>query len=143
MSTKLQNFFIDVLENTNQLLDETSAYEHPLLTVTRVSLKEQKDTLTKLIEALNADEKEAELETVKEEISIVYHNHEIQYPLFRSWRRASDWMNLPSKTVAEKMEPLYEEMKNILEEAALELESIYGKEEIKFVVPSFYIPTFR
>jgi hypothetical protein len=143
MATKLEEFFSDILDSTNRLLEETAPFEHPLLTITRASMKEQKATLEKLIPALVDDEEEAELADVKEEISIVYHNHEIQYPLFRSWRRASDWMNLPSMAAAEKLEPLFEEMKKTLENAAVELENIYGEEEIKFVVPSFYIPTIR
>lgn len=143
MATKLENLFSDVLDATNQLLEETASFDHPLLSVITVSLKEQKETLEKLIPALVEDEQEAELAEIKEEISIVYHNHEIQYPLFRSWKRASEWMDLPSKETAEKLEPLYKEMKKTLEDAASELEEIYGEEDIKFVVPSFYIPTIR
>ncbi|WP_050182656.1 hypothetical protein [Domibacillus robiginosus] len=142
MTTKLQRFFSKVQSGTEQFLSQTAPFDHPLLTLIRTSLQEQKETLDQLLPELS-EEKEAELPTVKEFISIVYHNHEIALPLFEAWKRANDWMNLPSKATAEKLEPLFPEMKKALEEAAMELEHIYGKEDIKFVVPSFYIPTIR
>ncbi len=143
MSTKLENLFANVLDGTEQVLKKTEPYDHPLLTLTRESLKEQKENLEKLLPKLKEDEEEAELEKVKEHITIVYHDHEIAEPLFRSWKRASDWMDLPSKSVTGQIEPLFEKMKKDLEDAAVELEEIYGDENIKFVVPSFYNPVIR
>ena len=142
MPTKLQNLFSDVLSSTEQLLKETKDFNHPLLTLIRASLEEQKDTLHRLLPELK-DEQEAKLAEVREEISIVYHCHEVANPLFGAWSRANGWMDLPSKPVAEKLNPLFPKMKKNLEDAAMELENIYGEEEIKFVVPTFYIPTIR
>ncbi|RNF39409.1 hypothetical protein [Planococcus salinus] len=142
MATKLQNLFSDVLDNANRILEETSPFDHPLLTLVRASIEEQKQTLTKLLPELK-EEEQAELATVREYISIVYHDHEIANPLFGAWGRANDWMNLPSKSVFEELKPVFPEMKKSLEDAAMELEKIYGEEEIKFVVPTFYIPTIR
>lgn len=142
MSSKLQSLFSDVLSSTEKVLKETEPFDHPILTLVRAAMDEQKQTLEKLLPELQ-DEEEAELEEVKEEISIVYHCHEIADPLFSAWNRANDWMDLPSKPVAKKLKPLFPEMKKNLEDAAMELENIYGEEEIKFVVPTFYIPTIR
>lgn len=142
MTTKLQDLFSDVLSSTNRLLEDTEPFDHPLLTLVREAMKEQKQTLEKLMPELK-DEEEAELATVREYISIVYHDHEVANPLFGAWGRANDWMDLPSKPVFEKLKPLFPEMKKNLEDAAMELEKIYGEEEIKFVVPTFYIPTIR
>lgn len=142
MSSKLQSLFSDVLSSTEQVLKETEPFDHPLLTLVRAAMDEQKQTLEKLLPELQ-DEEEAELATVREEISIVYHCHEIANPLFSAWNRANGWMDLPSKPVAKKLKPLFPEMKKNLEDAAMELENIYGEEEIKFVVPTFYIPTIR
>lgn len=142
MTTKLQHLFSQVLDHTNQILEETSAFEHPLLTLVRASMEEQKQTLNKLLPELK-EEEQAELATIREYISIVYHDHEIANPLFGAWGRANSWMDLPSKPVFEKLKPVFPEMKKNLEDAAMELENIYGDEEIKFVVPTFYIPTIR
>lgn len=142
MTTKLQRSFSKVKDSTEQFLAQTAPFDHPLLTLIRTSLQEQKEALDQLLPELS-DEKEAELPTVREFISIVYHNHEVVQPLFEAWKRANNWMDLPAKTTAEKLEPLFPEMKKALEDAAMELENIYGKEDIKFVVPSFYIPTIR
>lgn len=142
MSTKLQSLFSDVLSSTEKLLKETKPFDHPILTLVRAALEEQKETLEKLLPELK-DEGKAELEEIKEEISIVYHCHEIANPMFSAWNRANGWMDLPSKPVAKKLKPLFPKMKKNLEDAAMELENIYGEEEIKFVVPTFYIPTIR
>lgn len=142
MSSKLQSLFSNVLSITEQFLTETKPIEHPLLTLTRSSMKEQKENLERLMPRLG-NEDEAELPDIKEEISIVYHCHEVANPLFEAWGRANDWMDLPSKPVFKKLEPDFPEMKKNLEDAAMELENIYGDEEIKFVVPTFYIPTIR
>lgn len=142
MANKLQSLFSEVLSTTEKFLEQTEAYDHPLLTLVRAAMEEQKENLQKLLPELG-NEEEAKLAAVREEISIVYHCHEIANPLFSAWGRASDWMDLPSKPVAKKLEPLFPEMKKNLEEAAMELETIYGEEEIKFVVPTFYIATIR
>lgn len=142
MSTKLQVLFSDVLSSTNQLLEEIKPFDHPLLTLIRATLKEQQQTLHKLLPELK-DEERAKLAEVKEEISIIYHCHEVSSPVFGAWNRANGWMDLPSKPVAEKLKPLFPKMKKNLEDAAIELENIYGVEDIKFVVPTFYIPTIR
>lgn len=142
MSSKLQALFSDVLSSTEKVLKETEAFDHPLLTLVRTAMEEQKENLQKLLPELK-DEEEAKLAAVKEEISIVYHCHEVANPLFSAWGRANEWMDLPSKPVVKKLKPLFPEMKKNLEEAAMELENIYGEEEIKFVVPTFYIPTIR
>lgn len=143
MTTKLENLFSSVLKSTEQVLEETEPFEHPILTLFRASLKEQKECLEMLLPKLKEDEKEAELATVKEHITIVYHVHEVAEPLASAWKRACDWMDLPGKSVTGNVESLFEDMKKDLEDAAVELENIYGDEEIKFVVPSFYNPVIR
>lgn len=142
MTTKLQSLFSDVLSSTEQVLKETKPFDHPLLTLVRSAMEEQRATLEKLMPELQ-DEEEAKLAEVREQISIVYHCHEIANPMFSAWNRANGWMDLPSKPVAKKLKPVFPEMKKNLEDAAMELENIYGEEEIKFVVPAFYIPTIR
>ena len=142
MSNLLQQSFSEVLTRTETILNGIKPFDHPLLSIVRTSLQEQKDNLEKLLDEIR-DEKDAELEEVREHISIIYHDHEISAPMFESWVRASEWMELPSKDTANEVSPLFPEIKKHLEKAASELEKIYGKEEIKFVVPSFFIPTLK
>ncbi|WP_423409111.1 hypothetical protein AABM38_03250 [Heyndrickxia sp. MSNUG] len=140
--SKLERLFSDVLSQTDTVLDGVNQYEHPLLARLKAILTEQRATLEKLLPELR-DEENAKLSVIREWISIVYHDHEIAMPTFEAWKRAVNWMKLPAKDVASDLEPLFKKMKENLEEAALELENIYGAEDIKFVVPSFYIPTLR
>ncbi|WP_409305105.1 hypothetical protein [Peribacillus sp. SCS-155] len=142
MTTKLQQLFCEVLSKTEKILEATEPYNHPLLTLVRSSLEEQEEALRKLIPELN-EENNAKLSEIREYISIVYHDHELANPTFRSWKRANVWMKLPSENIVNELELLFPEMKKNLEEAAMELEKIYGKEDVKFVVPTFYIPTLR
>ncbi|WP_026694292.1 hypothetical protein [Peribacillus kribbensis] len=138
----LQNLFSTVHSSTEEVLKEIISFDHPLVTILTVSLQEQKEVLEKLLPELEKEE-EVKLDTVKEYISIVYHNHEISYPMFQSWKRAGEWMNLSSQSAAERLEPAFPEMKRNLEAAAEELKNIYGAENIKYVVPSFYIPSVQ
>ncbi|MEH7444179.1 hypothetical protein V7201_17845 [Bacillus sp. JJ1122] len=140
--SKLERLFSDVLRQTDTVLDGVNQYEHPLLARLKAILTEQKATLEKLLPELR-DEENAKLSVIREWISIVYHDHEIAMPTFEAWNRAVKWMKLPAVEVVSDLEPLFKKMKENLEEAALELENIYGAEDIKFVVPSFYIPTLR
>lgn len=142
MPSKLQTLFSEVLSATEHFLKETEYFEHPLLSLLRSSMEEQKENLNKLLPKLG-DEENGKLPTIKEEISIVYHCHEVAEPLFRAWGRANDWMDLPSKSTVKKLDPSFSSIKKKLEDAAMELENIYGEEEIKFVVPTFYIPNIR
>ncbi|WP_409291147.1 hypothetical protein [Peribacillus sp. SCS-37] len=140
--TQLQALFLKILKSTREILTEIRPYDHPLLTLLRASLQEQEKVLNMLIPSL-ADKQEIELDTIKEYISIVYHNHEISFPIFRSWKRAGTWMNLFSQTTADQLEPKFPEMKKILEAIARELKEIYGLEDIKYVVPAFYLPAYQ
>lgn len=142
MPTKLQSYFSTILGITEKVLAETKPFDHPLLNLFRTTLEEQKESLNILLPNLN-EEGKAKLPTIKEEISIVYHCHEVANPVFEAWGRANDWMNLPSKPVFKNLEPEFTSMKKNLEDAAIELEEIYGQEEIKFVVPTFYLPAIR
>src|SRR5690606_9427279 len=99
---------------------------------------EQKENLNKLLPKLG-DEENGKLPTIKEENSIVYHCHEVAEPLFRAWGRANDWMDLPSKSTVKKLDPSFSSIKKKLEDAAMELENIYGVEQLKFVVPTLYL----
>jgi hypothetical protein len=140
MTAKLQDAFTEVLKLTKQLLEETASYEHSLLTLIRTSMQEQKEALNKLIPELEVEGKATD-PIVRNYITIVYHNHEVSSPVFRAWGRANDWMGLPSKATFEKLKSIFPDMKKYLVEAASEMEQIYGKDDLKFVVSSFYIPT--
>ncbi|RJS60195.1 hypothetical protein CJ483_09050 [Bacillus sp. PK3_68] len=133
--------FFEISECNCQLQSGVAPFDHSLLILLKKLLDEQKETLDKLLPQLGSEE--IELEKVKEFISIVYHDHEVASPIFHSWKRANKWMKLPSEEEAERLTPVMEKMKRHLEEAAMELEKIYGSENIKYVIPSFYIPIIR
>jgi hypothetical protein len=140
MTQKLHGLFSEVLNLTKHLLDETASFEHSLLTLILTSMQEQKETLDMLIPELD-DEEKIKDPNVRNHITIVYHNHEVSSPVFRAWGRANEWMDLPSKRKFEKLMFVFPEMKKYLVEAASELEHIYGRDDIKYVVSSFYTPT--
>lgn len=137
----LHRLFFGVSDCNQQLQSGIAPFDHPLLTLLKKLVDEQKRTLDQLLPQLEGER--AELEKVKECISVIYHGHEAASPIFFSWKRANKWMNLPSKEKAERLALVMEKMKRYLEEAAAELEEVYGFENIKFVVPSFYIPVIR
>jgi hypothetical protein len=133
--------FTDVAEKTEQLLKDTKSVQHPQAELFRACLLEQREALNKLLPLLSAGE--TELEKIKAPISIIYNSNDVATPTFRAWVRAIHWMDLPEISLGKELQSLFPAMRNQLEEAAAELERLYGAEAVKYVVPSFYISTVR
>lgn len=76
---------------------------------------------------------------LKSYISILYRADEAADPLIRGWERAAKWMESPEYTEIVKRRGLYHSLRKELKSLVPYVESLFGKEEARYIIP----PLFR
>ncbi|MEH7587209.1 hypothetical protein V7247_10525, partial [Priestia megaterium] len=114
---------------------------HPLIQILREALTEQENVLKELLPKLN--QASLLINDIKEPITILYHNYDIVHSIFRAYERAVKWMDKGNLSTANYLNKLLPEMKVSLEQVGDTLETMFGFETIKYVVPSFYLSKAR
>lgn len=140
MANQLHFLFSEVLENNRAVLKTIAPDDHPLVTLLRTSLEDQKDDLENLVARLS-EKNEPSLSDIKKYCTVVYHANEVSNPTFKSWKRTVEWQENPSRQKVEKAEPFINNMKKTLEKAAVEMEDLYGFLKVEYVIPAFYFPS--
>lgn len=130
-----------VYDHNQKALIETKNINHPLIQILREALTEQEDVLKELLPKLN--QASLLINDIKEPITILYHNHDIVHSIFRAYERAVKWMDKGNLSTANYLNKLLPEMKVSLEQVGDTLETMFGFETIKYVVPSFYLSKAR
>ncbi|MCQ4085425.1 hypothetical protein [Saccharibacillus sp. JS10] len=136
--SKLYTLFGSVLEEVEQVLKETVDMSHPLVILFRTALEDEQKALRNLLPMLQKTD--VRLEDFRTDCSIVYLNDEIVESTFRAWRRAVDWIDHEDSKEAAKLENRFPKIKQILTEAATEIENTYGDDTSKYVIPVLYRP---
>lgn len=78
-------------------------------------------------------------DSLKQYISILYRDDEAADPLIRGWVRAARWMESPELPEIIRREELYKSLREELKSMVPHVETIFGKEEARFIIP----PLFR
>lgn len=138
---KLKGLYSDLQDRTEKAIREIESSDHPIAILLQTILREQLEMIKKVMLELSNDG--AELKNMTEFLTIIYHDNEIANPTFRAWKRAVEWMSLPYLESVRNLEPLFQEIKTNLENAAAELERIYGAKQTKYIIPSFYLSALR
>lgn len=140
MSTDLESLFQTVSQSSDRVIEKIQRYDHPLLTLLDKELQKQQQTLRMLLDVFKQEGEEPPLDSFKEYCSIVYHSNEMASSFFTSWVRATGWTDLPSKSVVPDCKTEMEKIKKSLDEAADQMQKIYGQQAVKYVIPTFYLP---
>ncbi len=138
--TDLELLFTRASQASDQAIEKIQLYDHPLLTLLKETLQKQQEALLSLLYVLRQKEDHPPIESFKNDCSIAYHANEMANSFFQSWTRAVDWMKLPSKAIVPDVKIAMDQMKNSFDEAANEMESVYGFAKVKYVISTFYLP---
>ncbi|WP_394548676.1 hypothetical protein [Priestia aryabhattai] len=130
-----------VYDHNQKALIEIKKIDHPLIQILRKSLIEQENVLKELLPKLNPTS--LLINDIKEPITILYHNYDIVHSIFRAYERAVKWTETGNLSTANYLNKLLPEMKLSLEKVGDTLETMFGFETIKYVVPSFYLNKVR
>lgn len=140
MSTDLKQLFLQASEATNRVMDKVEPYNHPLLTLLQKELQNQQQMLTSILDIFNQQDGNPSLDSFKQQCSVVYLANEMATSFSDSWLRSVDWMQPPSKAVASEVELEMKQIKKSLSVAAGKIQELHGKEAVKYVIPTFYLP---
>lgn len=140
MSTDLKQLFLHSLETTNHVLEKVKPYDHPLLTLLKKELQNQQQMLSSILDVFNQQGGNPSLDSFKQQCSVVYHANEVATSFSNSWLRSVDWMQPSSKGIALEVESEMKQIKKLLSDAAGKIQELYGKEAVKYVIPTFYLP---
>ncbi|WP_040285361.1 hypothetical protein [Sporosarcina koreensis] len=139
MSNQVNQLFNEILDENKQAVEQIGTYDHPLLILLKQSLQDQQSALRDLLPEFEATE-QPQLSSFKNPCTHVYHANEVSMPFYESWKRAIGWMPDPSREIEKDLSRLMENMHHHLLEAAQQLESEYGTQSVKYVIPTFYLP---
>ncbi|WOV84256.1 hypothetical protein PGH26_15545 [Sporosarcina jeotgali] len=142
MTTHLKNLFSEVQCESAQAIAAIGSYDHPLLVLLKQTLTDQQASLRLLLDELT-DQSNPPLSSFKKECTHVYHANEVAMPFYESWARAVNWVPDESAKIEQKLGNSMHVIHTKLEEAAEVLEKDYGHMEVKYVIPTFYLPATK
>lgn len=74
-------------------------------------------------------------DALKKYISILYRDDEASDPLIRGWVWAARWMDSPQLHEITRRRQLYHSLREELKNMVPYVETIFGKEEARFIIP--------
>jgi hypothetical protein len=100
-------------------------------------LSEQQTMLSQALFLLQQES--FDVKQFRQVISVIYRNNEAFDPIYRSWIRASKWMESARPELLQWKKRLSHHIRHQLILAVPYIQQIYGKEDAKYIVP----PLFR
>lgn len=142
MTTQLVSLFSEVHRESSQAIAAMDSYDHPLLVLLKQTLTDQQASLRLLLKDLT-DQSSPTLSSFKKDCTHIYHANEVAMPFYESWVRSVNWIPDESSEIEQNLGDSMHTMHTKLEEAAEALEKDYGHMEIKYVIPTFYLPATK
>lgn len=142
MTSHLKNLFSEVQCESDQAIAAIGSYDYPLLVLLKQTLTDQQASLRLLLDELT-NQSNPPLSSFKKDCIHVYHANEVAMPFYESWARAVNWVPDESSKIEQKLGNSMHVIHTKLEEAAEALEKDYGHMEVKYVIPTFYLPATK
>ncbi|MDW0109843.1 hypothetical protein [Sporosarcina aquimarina] len=139
MPSKLEQLFSEIHQENKRSIAAIGSFRHPLLQLLKKALEDQDSALNSLSEILPT-QSPLPLSAFKKECTHIYHANEVAMPFYESWARAVDWIPDESTQIKQDLGQSMNKMHSKLETVAQILEQTYGHMEVKYVVPTFYLP---
>lgn len=142
MSDQLTTLFSSIREENIKALNTIGSHDHPLLILLRQTLEDQKNVLHSLLDDL-ATQQDPPVSLLKRDCTHLYHANEVAMPFYESWVRAVEWIPDDSAKVKQSLEDCMTSMHDKMKEAAQLFETKYGHSSVKYMIPTFYLPTTK
>lgn len=131
----------ELADLTDSVLQQAEPSHDTLVVLFRAALEEQKAALERLMPATRDDD--FAMEAIKNDLSIVYHAHEVAQTNIRAWVRHLGWSGDRGLPIALEAAERSAQMKRRLERVAALLEERFSHDKLKYVIPSFYDTVMR
>ncbi|MGY4690912.1 hypothetical protein [Salibacterium sp. K-3] len=121
----------------SDLLELQYFRDDPLEIRFRLVLEEKKSTIEKLLSYLK-EEEVPDYSNLVEWVKIIYRNDEVEKLHFQAWKRICQQNNFLKEDKLEKMNHLFNNMSELLEDALPEEEDFMREDHIPYVIPTLY-----
>lgn len=142
MSDQLTTLFSKIRDENTQALNAIGSHNHPLLVLLKQTLEDQKLVLHSLLDDL-ATHQDPPVSSLKRDCTHLYHANEVAMPFYESWVRAVEWMPDDSSKVKQRLGDCMTSMHDNMVKAAQLFETKYGLASVKYMIPTFYLPTTK